>query len=34
MEKDNYDVIVIGSGIAGMAAAHELAEDGKNVLVL
>jgi phytoene dehydrogenase-like protein len=34
MEKDKYDVIVIGSGIAGMAAAHQLAEDGKSVLVL
>ena len=34
MEKDQYDVIVVGSGIAGMAAAHDLAEHGKRVLVL
>ena len=29
-----YDVIVIGSGIAGSTAAYKLAEAGKNVLVL
>ncbi|MCG6915676.1 FAD-dependent oxidoreductase, partial [bacterium BMS3Abin03] len=29
-----YDVIVIGSGVAGSAAAYKLAEAGKNILVL
>lgn len=30
----DYDVIVIGSGLAGMTAANKLAKDGKSVLLL
>jgi prolycopene isomerase len=32
--KDKYDVIVIGSALAGMSAAMKLATEGKDVLVL
>jgi phytoene dehydrogenase-like protein len=30
----NYDVIIIGSGLAGMTAANKLARDGRSVLLL
>lgn len=33
-DKNNYDVIVIGSGAAGFSAALQAAEDGKNVLIV
>ncbi len=32
--KDHYDVIVIGSGLAGMTAANCLAKCGRSVLLL
>lgn len=32
--KDRYDVIVIGSGLAGMTAANRLAKSGRSVLLL
>src|SRR3954462_3355122 len=32
--KDRYDVIVIGSGLAGMTAANTLARSGRSVLLL
>ena len=31
---DSYDIIVIGSGLAGMTAANVLARDGQKVLLL
>lgn len=34
MKKDEYDVIIIGAGIGGLAAAAMLARNGKKVLVL
>jgi phytoene dehydrogenase-like protein len=34
MLKDSYDIIVIGSGLAGMTAANILARSGHNVLLL
>jgi len=38
MEKNysgnHFEVIIIGSGIAGMSAANDLARNGKKVLVL
>jgi len=33
-EESEYDVIVIGAGIAGLAAANQLNENGYNVLIL
>lgn len=33
-QKNNYDVLVIGSGGAGLSAAIQAAEDGKDVLVV
>ena len=30
----SYDVIVIGSGLAGLTAANKLAKDGRSVLLL
>ena len=30
----SYDVIVVGSGLAGMTAANKLARDGRSVLLL
>jgi len=32
--RDRYDVIVIGSGLAGMTAANTLARAGRSVLLL
>ena len=32
--KDRYDVIVIGSGLAGMTAANRLAKCGRSVLLV
>ena len=32
--KDRYDVVVIGSGLAGMTAANVLARAGRSVLLL
>ena len=32
--KDNYDVIIIGSGISGLCSAALLSMEGKKVLVL
>ena len=29
-----YDVIIVGSGLAGMTAANKLAKDGRSVLLL
>ncbi|SVE43774.1 uncharacterized protein METZ01_LOCUS496628, partial [marine metagenome] len=34
MNRDSYDVIVIGAGPAGSSAATILAENGRRVLVL
>jgi hypothetical protein len=34
VSKTNYDIIIIGAGIAGMAAARELAPTGARVLVI
>ncbi len=31
---DSYDVIVVGAGLAGLTAAHELHKDGQRVVVL
>ncbi len=33
-QKNNYNVLVVGSGAAGLSAAIQAAEDGKNVLVV
>jgi glucose dehydrogenase len=33
-ENDNFDVVIVGAGIAGALAAYKLAEAGKRVLVL
>ena len=32
--KDEYDVIVIGSGLAGLTSANVLAKSGRTVLLL
>ncbi len=34
MEKERYDVIVVGSGAGGSSVAHELAKRGKKVLIV
>jgi phytoene dehydrogenase-like protein len=34
LTQNSYDVIVIGSGIAGTSAANDLAKNGKKVLIL
>lgn len=34
MEKQEYDFVVIGAGIAGLSTAHHLSKDGHSVLVL
>lgn len=34
MEKQNYDVIIVGAGLSGLSCAYELAARGKKVLVL
>ena len=34
MNKQNYDVIIIGSGLGGLSCGATLAKNGKKVLVL
>ncbi|MFP3170745.1 MAG: FAD-dependent oxidoreductase, partial [Sulfolobaceae archaeon] len=34
MEKVNYDVVVIGAGLAGLMASHEIASAGYSVAVI
>ena len=34
MDSDYYDVIVVGGGLSGLVAAHELTKEGTDVLLL
>lgn len=34
MKKENYDVIVVGAGLAGLSCAYELSAKGKRVIVI